>query len=296
MLSKLNIKIGAQPIMWSSDDFQNLGGDIPLKQCLKEMRAAGYSGTEVGHKFPRSPAKLKTLLKKYDLSLVSGWHSTYLASRGFDEEKQRFKEQLEFLSQMGCPMAIVAECTGRVYNDPQKPLHSSKPALNDRGWERLTGGLEEFAKMAALRGILLVYHHHMGTVVQDLNDINRLMAAAKSVHLLADTGHMAFAGMEPLEVFENHKDRIAHVHLKNIRPEIVEESKKRDFSFETAVKRGVFTIPGDAGIDYLPIFKVLSEKKYGGWMVVEAEQDPAKANPLEYARMAREYIKKTTGL
>ena len=298
MLGGLNVRIGAQPIIWSNDDFLDLGADIPLERCLREMQEAGYAGTELGHKFPARPKDLKAVLQKHGLALVSGWHSTYLATRGLEEEKARFKKHLDLLAEMGCSTAIVAECTGRIYDDPQAALWQDprKDILDRRGWERLWQGLEELSALAAAKGLALAYHHHMGTAVQNLPEIDRLMANTRSVRLLADTGHMAFAGIDPLEVFQKYKDRIAHVHLKNIRPEVAAEARTGNFSFAKAVRRGVFTVPGDGGMDFVPLFKVLAEISYQGWMVVEAEQDPAQANPLEYARMGREYIRRTAGI
>ena len=298
MLGGLNVRIGAQPIIWSNDDFLDLGADIPLERCLREMQEACYAGTELGHKFPARPKDLKAVLQKHGLALVSGWHSTYLATRGLEEEKARFKKHLDLLAEMGCSTAIVAECTGRIYDDPQAALWQDprKDILDRRGWERLWQGLEELSALAAAKGLALAYHHHMGTAVQNLPEIDRLMANTRSVRLLADTGHMAFAGIDPLEVFQKYKDRIAHVHLKNIRPEVAAEARTGNFSFAKAVRRGVFTVPGDGGMDFVPLFKVLAEISYQGWMVVEAEQDPAQANPLEYARMGREYIRRTAGI
>ncbi|MBU2574517.1 MAG: TIM barrel protein, partial [Elusimicrobia bacterium] len=193
MLEGLNIKIGAQPIIWSNDDFLDLGADISLEQCLGEMKQAGYSGTELGHKFPSNAADLKNVLKKHGLSLVSGWHSAYLASRSLEEEKQGFKKHLDLLSQLGCPVAIVAECTGRIYDNPQEALWRDlrKDVLDRSGWDRLFIGLEALAQDAKAAGMTLVYHHHMGTVIQNLPEIDALMANTKTVRLLADTGHMA---------------------------------------------------------------------------------------------------------
>ncbi len=298
MLKDRDIKIGAQPIIWSNDDFRELGGDIPLERCLGEMREAGYAGTELGHKFPASAEELAKVLESHGLELISGWHSAALLSRSLKEETEGFGKHLELLKALGSPVAIVAECTGRTYNDPSKALSNggNTGGLDDAAWKRLTGGLETLARQAADQGIILVYHHHMGTVVQNLPEIERLLEQTKEVKLLADTGHLAMAGIEPLGVFKRYAGRIGHVHLKDVRPRVVARARGEHYSFARAVKEGVFTVPGDGGIDYGPIFSVLAEADYRGWMVVEAEQDPSRANPLAYAKMAREYIRTTAGL
>lgn len=299
MLKGLDIKLGAQPIIWSNDDFHDLGGDTPLEKCLAEMLEAGYAGTELGHKFPKDPKALKKILGKYDLQLVTGWHSTYLATNPLKRETEDFRTHLKFLKDMGSPVVITAECSFRTYNDPKQRLNwegREAQNLSASDLDKVFKGLDEFAKIAQDEGLTLVYHHHMGTVIQSLKEIDRLMENTNDVCLLGDTGHLAFAGEDPLLVFKKYKKRLNHVHLKNIRPEVVKKARDECYSFDRAVREGVFTVPGDGGINYYPLFEVLRDLKYSGWMVVEAEQDPKKANPLEYALKARDYIRKVTGL
>jgi inosose dehydratase len=298
MLDSKKVRIAAQPIIWSNDDFHDLGGQTPLETCLGEMREAGYAGTELGHKFPKDATKLQPILRKFGLELVSGWHSTYLAEKSFESEKADYLKHLDFLHAMGCKVVIAAECSGRVYNDPKKKLDwdfAQDPYTYEQQ-KNIYSGLEEFAKIANDRGMKLVYHHHMGTGIQNLAQIDRLMNATQAVWLLGDTGHLAFAGESSVEIFKKYLSRIGHVHLKNIRPEVVAIARKERHSFDRAVRDGVFTVPGDGGINYKPIFELLARADYSGWMVVEAEQDPAKAIPFEYAKKARAYIRQTAGV
>lgn len=292
------IKIGAQPIIWSNDDFKDLGGETPLIQCLAEMREAGYRGTELGHKFPKDSEELKGILGRYDLDLISGWHSTYLAEESFYSEKMNYAAHLQFLSEMGCKVVILAECSRRVYNDPNKALiwNFGAEVFNEDEWKKISHGLDEFSKMATDLGMTAVYHHHMGTGIQNLKQIDRLMDTTQHLQLLGDTGHLTFAGENAFEVFRKYKSRIKHVHLKNIRPEVVSQARKESWTFDKAVRAGVFTVPGDGGIDYKPIFDIMKSVNYEGWMVVEAEQDPYKANPFKYAKRGREYIHDTLGV
>ena len=289
----LRARLGAHPINWSNDDFPDLGGDTSLETCLMETREAGYEGTELGHKFPKDPEKLKPILNRHGLALISGWHSTYLASKNYESEERDFRGHLEFLAAMGCRVVIAAECSGRVYHDPKTPLDWT---LSNDEWNRVFRGLDSFARIARDRGLKLVYHHHMGTAIQNGNEIDRLMENTRDVSLLGDTGHLALAGEDPLAVFTRYRDRLGHVHLKNVRPAVVDRARAERHTFERAVKDGVFTVPGDGGIDYVPIFALLERIGYEGWMVVEAEQDPKKANPLQYAMKARKYLKTETGL
>lgn len=138
----------------------------------------------------------------------------------------------------------------------------------------------------------------MGTVVQNPDEVKRMMdnTNPEYVSLLFDTGHFAYCGADPLEMVKTYADRIRHVHLKDIRPEVVQKVKDNGLSFLEGVRMGAFTIPGDGCIDFDPIFEVLEKAGYEGYMVVEAEQDPAKANPFEYALKARGFIREKTGL
>ena len=300
---KQDNRIGAQPINWSNDDFKELGAGISLESCLSEMHEAGYSGTEFGNKFTKTPALLRPLLQKYGLQLISAWHGAYLASRDFDEEKIRFLDHLKFLKEMGSNITIVAELTHCVYDDPGRPLEfaNGTDKLSEKQWDRLASGLGALGNMAKEYGFHMVYHQHMGTVIQNWNELKKLTDKVPELRLLFDTGHLTFAGIDPLEFIDNYGDRIGHVHLKNVRPQIVQLARSGHWSFEKSVKEGVFTVPGDGvkdegSVDYLAVFERLANLEYKGWLVVEAEQDPQKANPLQYAKLARNFIRETIGL
>jgi inosose dehydratase len=293
-----HVRIGANPIIWSNDDFQDLGKDIPLERCLQEMHQAGYSGTELGHKYPRQTHALRGLLDRFDLQLVSGWHSLSLLERPLEEERQRFATHRDFLKDMGSTVVIVAECSRRTYNQPGAPLQfeARQDLLTDDDWRRLCHGLDVLAQDAATCGMKLVYHHHMGTVVQDRSDIECLLQGTTHLRLLVDTGHLAFAGVEPLDVLREHASRVAHVHLKDVRQEIVADTRARQGSFDVAVRNGVFTVPGDGNLDFAPVFAALEDMQYEGWLVVEAEQDPDLSPPVLYAARGREYLRRSLGI
>jgi inosose dehydratase len=298
MQKGLEVEVGAQPINWCNDDFRDLGASITLDQCLSEMRQAGYVGTELGHRFPQDGVEVRRLLEEYGLRLASGWHSTFLASRPYADEEKSFDAHLARLKAAGSRVVIVAECTHAIHSDGSKPLRfaSGLELLDESAWTRVYVGLDRLSERAAALGMKVAYHPHMGTVIQDSRDVDRLMEQTKVLSLLLDTGHLAFAGSDPLAVLRAHGKRVAHVHLKNIRPAVVGEVRAKRLSFEAAVRAGAFTVPGDGGIDYEPIFEHLASLGYSGWWIVEAEQDPAKANPLEYALRGRRYIREIAGV
>lgn len=277
------IRIGANPICWSNDDMPEIGGDIPLERCLGDARAIGLSGMELGHKFPRTIEALRPILDRYGLALVSGWYSTFLGERDGDAEFAAAGPHRALLKGMGCTVLIAAECTGTVHGTRATPL-SRRPVMDDAQWQRFNARLTRFADRLADEGLTLVYHHHMGTVVQTGDEIDRLMAGTgPSVHLLLDTGHAAWAGIDPAALARRHRQRIAHVHVKDVRPAVARRATDGDWSFLDAVLAGVYTVPGDGSVDYVSVLRELPD--YRGWIVIEAEQDPERAPPARYVGM-----------
>jgi inosose dehydratase len=278
------VRFGVSPIAWSNDDLPELGGATPLENCLAEAREAGFTGIELGHKFPREAPALRRVLERHQLALVSGWYSGRLLDRSVEDELVAVASHADLLAAMGCEVLVYAETTGGVAGDRNRPL-SSRPRLADRDWPEFGARLTDLAGHLAHRGLRLAYHHHMGTVVESADEISRLMASTgDSVGLLLDTGHLAFAGAEPAVVARQHGHRICHVHCKDVRPDVVTNVRHRGVSFLDAVVNGVFTVPGDGAIDFDQVMAVLASAGYSGWLVVEAEQDPEKAPPLAYAR------------
>lgn len=279
----MTIRIGANPIGWSNDDMQEIGGWIPLEQCLSEAKEAGFEGMELGNKFPREAAKLKPILDRHGLSLVGGWHSIFLLERDPETEFKEAAAHRKLLKDMGTDVFIVAECTRTVHGDRTKPL-SARPIMTDSEWETFTTRMTRLAELLKEEGFSLVYHHHMGTVVQTGPEIDRFMENTKPVvGLLLDTGHATWGGTDPAQLARKYKSRIGHFHAKDVRPAVKAEAEKKDWSFLDSVLAGVYTVPGDGCVDYPSVCKELVG--YSGWAVVEAEQDPKKAEPAKYAKM-----------
>lgn len=277
------IRIGANPIGWSNDDMQELGGWIPLEQCLSEAKAAGFVGMELGNKFPREASKLQPILDTYGHALIGGWHSIFLIERDAEAEFAEAAHHRKLLKDMGTNVFIVAECTRTIHGDKSKPL-STRPQMTEAEWKRFTERLTKFAELLRQEGFQLVYHHHMGTVVQTSEEIDRLMKeTGEAVHLLLDTGHATWGGADPAALARKYRKRISHVHCKDVRTAVRQESEAKDWSFLDSVIAGVYTVPGDGMVDYVSVFKELPG--YSGWVVVEAEQDPKKAEPAKYAKL-----------
>lgn len=291
--------VGANPIIWSNDDFAELAGDVPLDTILREMRAAGFAGSELGHAYPRKAPELAAALGRHHLRLVSGWHSTYLASRPLAAEEESFRAHLGLLKTLGARVAIVAECTRCVHGERAAALGGGawpEPQLSEPEWTRLIAGLKHLAAIAAAEETRIVYHHHMGTVIQGEESLERLLASVPEISLLLDPGHLAFAGIDPVAVARRHASRIGHVHLKSVRPAVAERSRREGWSFCRAVTEGVFTIPGDGCVDFPAIFRILADHDYRGWLVAEAEEDPSRVPALPKAIAARDYVRREAGV
>lgn len=301
MLSPVSLRhclVGANPIIWSNDDFNELAGDVPLDTILREMREAGFAGSELGHAYPRTPAALAEPLARHHLRLVSGWHSTHLASRDLAAEEAAFRDHLRLLKTLGARVAIVAECTRCIHGNRETALAFDEklaPRLTEAEWPRFVAGLRHLASVAAADEMTIVYHHHMGTVIQGEADLERMLAAVPEISLLLDAGHLAFAGIDPVAVARRHAPRIGHVHLKSVRPAIVERVRREGWSFCRAVTEGVFTVAGDGSVDYPAIFRLLADADYRGWLVVEAEENPVKVPALPKAKRARAYVREQAG-
>ena len=275
------IRFGVNPIGWSNDDMRELGGHIPLDQCLAEAKAAGFDGVELGHKFPREADALRAVLDGHGLDLVSGWYSSALLERGVKEEFAALRPHLDLLKALGADILILAETTGAVHGDRRAPL-SRRPVLDGDDLREWCKRLGEVGDAVAAEGVRLAYHHHMGTIVQEGAEIDALMEhTGPAVNLLLDTGHAVFAGADPVALARDHASRIAHVHCKDVRLEVRDRALAGDWSFLDAVVEGVFTVPGDGDIDFRAVLGQIGD--YSGWLVVEAEQDPEKAPPAEYA-------------
>lgn len=287
------ILFGTNPIAWSNDDDQSLGADIPLETCLSETAEIGFDGIEKGHKFPTEPEALSAVLSAHGLKFVSGWHSLNLLTHSVEDEKAAIRPHLDLLKSQGSKVCIVCETSNAIHGNDDAALNT-RPVLDDAAWDGFAAKLDAIGAYCAEDGIALVYHHHMGTIVQSESEIDRLMAlTGPDVHLLLDTGHATFGGGDPQALARRHMGRVRHIHAKNVRGEIMKQVWDEGLSFLEGVRRGVFTVPGDEEgiVDFTPVLKIAAEHGYSGWIVIEAEQDPAVRNPFKYQSLGLKALK-----
>ncbi|POY44308.1 myo-inosose-2 dehydratase [Avibacterium gallinarum] len=294
-----NVKLGIAPIGWTNDDLPELGAENTFEQCVSEMALAGYTGCEVGNKYPRDVEVLKHKLDVRGIEICNAWFSTFFVDGKKAQTLQDFIKHRDFLHAMGAKVIGCSEQSRSIQGLP-KSIFNEKTVFTDAEWQLLAEGYNELAKLAAEKGMRVCLHHHMGTGIQTPEEIDRYMSVVNDdVYLLFDSGHLYYSeGSQQamLDVLEKYIDRIIHVHLKDVRDDVVNEVRSKNLSFLEGVKKGTFTVPGDGVIDFKPIFEILDRHNYKGWMVVEAEQDPAVANPFEYAVKGRKYIKDVAGV
>ena len=300
MFDTAKVKLGIAPIGWCNDDMPDLGAENTFRQTVSEMALAGFTGCEIGNKYPSDPVELKKQLQLRGMTIASRWFSSFLLTQPLEQVKADFEKELDFLAAVGCNRINVSEQSYSIQGQLGTPVLTGghKHIMDEDEWKLLCDGLNELGRIAVDRGFKLCFHHHMGTVVQTAEETDRMMANTdpRYVFLCYDTGHFTFAGEDPLAMLKKYVSRVGHVHLKDMRLPVVEEARKNNWSFLEAVRNGAFTVPGDGDVDFDPVFRVLEEAGYEGWLLVEAEQDPAKADPLEYAMKARDYIRRHTGL
>jgi inosose dehydratase len=284
------VRIGINPLTWTNDDLPELGDANSLETCLSEAKRAGYDGVELGRKFPREPAVLGQILKNHKLELVSGWYSARLLERSVADEIKAMQPHLTLLKSLGAKAMVFCEVSRCVHGNRKIPL-SKRPKLAEKEWQPFSRQLDEVASYLNGHGVRMAYHHHMGTVIQAEDEVDRMMDSTQQVGLLLDTGHLTFAGGEPLRALKRHAQRITHVHCKDIRKDKLAQARKQDMSFLDAVLGDVFAVPGDGSIDFETVLKSLAGSGYEGWLVVEADQDPAKAHPLTHARIGHDCLR-----
>ena len=279
------IRFGVSPIAWTNDDMPELGGDTSVETILADAQAIGFAGIELGGKFPRDPAKLAPLLARHRLDLIGGWYSTHLLARSADAEIAAAQPHLALLKAMGTPVFVAAECSNAIHGDRGEAL-ANTPRLDDADWRMFGDRLASLANHVESQGLKFAYHFHLGTVVERPEDLDQFVAhTPRNVGFVVDTGHAALGGVDAVALIRRHPERVVHVHTKDVRRPVFEQVRAERRSFLDGVLAGMFTVPGDGDLDFAPVMTALAQIGYAGWIVIEAEQDPAVADPCVYGRI-----------
>ncbi|WP_077319597.1 myo-inosose-2 dehydratase [Virgibacillus proomii] len=297
VLDQIPFHIGIHPINWVGEDVLEHGDFYTYEDVMGEIATLGFTGTENSRKFPSDITELKKALNKYGLQLVTQWKSVYFSDpKRHENELKAYRKHVAFLKEFGCKVISTAEIGGSMLNqDPTRGQDETYvERLNEEGWKYLVEGLHKAGEIARENGMQLVYHPHAGTVVEQPHEIDRLMESTDKdyVSLLFDSGHAYYGGNDPVNLLTKYYDRIQYIHLKDVRQHILNKARVENYSIRKSIRSGIFTVPGEGCIDFVPIFKTLMEKKYTGWALIEGEQDPIEHPPYEYAQRSKAYIEK----
>ena len=291
----MSIRFGVSPIAWINDDLPELGGDTPVETVLRDAQELGFEGIELGGKFARDPEVLGPQLGAHRLALIGGWWSASLLVRSVAEEIAALQSHLRLLQAFGSKVFIIAECSNSIHGNRHAPL-AATPRLEERQWAPFGERLSALARYLDGQGMRLAYHFHLGTVVEREQDIERFIANTDSrVGFVVDTGHAALGGIDAQRLIRSQPDRVAHVHTKDVRRQVFDGVRKRNGSFLDGVLSGMFTAPGDGDLDFRGVAQALVDIGYSGWVVVEAEQDPARADPRTYGRIGLDTVRRLLG-
>lgn len=289
----MSIRWGVSPIAWCNDDMKELGGDTTLDELLTDVKEIGFDGVELGNKFPREPETLAPIMRNYGLDIVGGWYSSNLLIRDAEAEIAALGNHLALLEYMDSSVFILAETSNAVHCDRYGSRLDQHPVLAPGDWKQFGERLNTVARYINDRGLRFAYHHHLGTIVETKDELERFFdATGDHVGLVLDTGHALFGDIEPVDVIKARPERVTHVHCKDIRQAKYDEFRADGTSFLNGVVGGMFTAPGDGDYDYAPFMQALADMDYSGWIVIEAEQDPAIANPREYSQLGLDTLKK----
>jgi inosose dehydratase len=293
-MNNVGLKLGISPINWVNEDVLELGDHYTCEDLLADFAVLGFTATENCRKFPKDPEILRPLLAEKGIQMSSQWKGVLFSDPAYREsELEAYRKHVEFLQKMGSQHVVTCELGGSIIGDPRRVSgEKAVVPLTDEEWNHMVEGLHQAGEICREHGMKLVYHYHIGTVVERPEEIDRLMEMTNPalVHLLFDSGHAYYGGSDPFTLLRKYADRIAYVHLKDVRQQVLDRITAEGISFQKAVIQGVFTVPGDGCIDFAPIFQELFAKNYDGWMIIEAEQDPSIADPFEYAKKSKAYI------
>ena len=284
----MKAKLGMSPIAWWNDDLVELSDDVSLEECLRQSRSAGFTGMEMGRRFPTDPKLMLPALKAADVTLCGGWFSGTLVDDSIESNQERIQPMIDLFKAVNAPCIVYGEIGRSIQGDRSKPL-AMKPKLSEAEMQAYGRKVTKFGEWIEAQGMPVVYHHHMAAVVETEPELDLFMKNS-GIPLLFDAGHMAFAGGDVLRCIDNHHKRIKHVHTKDVRMDVINKLDRAKESFLDAVVKGAFTVPGDGSLDFAAIVKQLAGYGYEGWFVVEAEQDPKKAPPLKMAQIGHKEL------
>ena len=300
----MTVRIGTAPISWGACEIPGWGDQVPYAQVLDEMHQAGYVGTELGPPgyLPGDATVLKRELALRALAPIGAfWPVTLHDESLHDDAIESAIETIELLAAIGAPVLVLADAGG----DMRTAVAGRVPAdgsasFSDDEWARFADGANEIARSAREVGIITAFHPHAGSYIESPNEIEMLLGQtdADLVGLCLDTGHIAYGGSDVVDISRRHGDRIRHVHLKDLRSDVLRSAVDRGIEFRDAVGEGVFAPLGDGSLDLRGVLRALDAVSYAGWLVVEQDVRlgvTPSADPKASAKRSRAFLREAIG-
>jgi inosose dehydratase len=263
-------RVAGAPISWGVCEVPGWGHQLDPDTVLRQMRELGLAATEFGPDgfLPDDPAAKATTLAAYGLKAVGQFVPVVLHEPGHDALPE-VERAMEGLVAAAASTVVIAAATGRDgYDD--------RPVLDDAGWATLLGNLDRIAEAAAARGLVATLHPHVGTMVESGEETARVLDGSR-IGLCLDTGHLLIGGGDPVEVARRHPERIAHVHLKDVRLDWARRVRAGEVTYTGAVAAGMYVPLGAGDVDISAIVSALEGAGYVGWYVLE--QDTVLSGP-----------------
>jgi len=298
------IRIGTAPVSWGIMEVEtSWQRQQTFGSVLDEMVSAGYAGTELGpwDFLPTDPVKLTAELSRRNLRLISAFVPIALA------EPEHHKEGIEsalatarLLAACDAPVMVLADAMYERRMAIAGAVVEERDGLTEQQWDTAAGLLEDVARKAKALGVRSAFHHHAGTYVETPRETEQLLSRTDPnlLGLCLDTGHYLYGGGDPVEVARRYAARIWHLHLKDLRIDVLDRVRSNRIGFLDAVSQGIFCELGAGAVDLLGVIRVLQAGGYDGWAVFEQDVDLGQpgVEPLKSAARSRQYLRDAAGL
>jgi inosose dehydratase len=297
------IRIATAPVSWGILEVEGWGKQRRYEEVLDEIVKAGYTGTELGPYgfLPTDPKQLKSELAKRNLPLLGAFTPLPLAHAAqHDAALQSALEVGRLLSQAGAPFLVLADEMSPARMAVAGGVDERRDGMNAQQWDGAARLLDRVARAGRELGLSSVFHHHCGTYIETPAEVEHLLATTdpQMLGLCLDTGHYLYGGGDPVGCARTHGKRVRHLHLKDVKPPVLEQVRREKIPYLDAVRMGVFCELGQGGVNLTGVIHELTAAGFDGWAVFEQDVDPTQpgCNPLESATRSRNYLRKTVHL
>ena len=264
-MGTLKINIAGAPISWGVCEVPNWGHQMEPSRVLREMSELGLEATEFGPDgfLPMQPELKASILKEHNMTAVGGFVPVIL-HRADHDPVPAVKKELESYKAAGAKVLVLAANSGIDGYDAKLPV------LSEADWQILFNNLNRLQQVASEVGVKAVLHPHVGTMIETQDHVMRVVAGS-TIPFCLDTGHMIIGGTDPVAFAQNHAERVAHSHLKDVDLSWAKKVQSNELSYYDAVVQGMYRPLGQGDVDIRTIVRSLIKSGYTGWFVLEQD-------------------------